>query len=340
MPETEFVIYQPEDFPVAAWFKQFQNTSGRHTPLPSQGRGRKLLHGTRYWPAALASEEFDLFEVFNLPIIQSPTGKIVRTIHDIRGIRPEYNLLKRSAYRLYLQKSLSSADRVITVSEAMKQEILSVSPNVPISVVYNGIDTREFAAPAQDIAGSTRQKYRLPLEFILAVGHLEERKNYLCLLQAIAHLRDRGVPSPLVIVGNDSGMRRAIENRIAELKLTDSVTILGDLSDQEVRCVYSMSKLFVFPSLYEGFGIPILEAMASGCPMALSDIPVFREITENRGIYFSPTDAMAMALAMEDALTSSSERTRLVEYGRARVAAFSFGNLAGQLETVYRSLVR
>jgi glycosyltransferase involved in cell wall biosynthesis len=135
-------------------------------------------------------------------------------------------------------------------------------------------------------------------------------------------------------------MRRAIENRIAALELANSVTILGDLSDQEVQCVYSMCRLFVFPSRYEGFGIPILEAMASGCPMALSDISVFREITQNQGVYFSPTDAMEMALAMEKVLTSNSERWRLVEYGRARVADFSFGNLAGQLETVYRSLVR
>ena len=114
------------------------------------------------------------------------------------------------------------------------------------------------------------------------------------LVEAMAQLRDRGRSCSLIIVGNDRGgkdrgEREAIEKRIDAMDLIGNVKILRNLNDFEVKCVYKLCNLFVFPSSYEGFGIPILEAMAAGCPMVLSDIPVFREITENRGIYFLMT---------------------------------------------------
>ena len=159
------------------------------------------------------------------------------------------------------------------------------------------------------------------------------------LVDAIALLRDRNRSCFLLIVGNDSGSGREIQERIESANLSTCVKLLSGLSDLEVRCVYKLCSLFVFPSSYEGFGIPILEAMAASCPMVLSDIPVFREITQDQGIYFPCRDIEAMADAVEKALSSSGERTRLIDYGNERVKAFSFGSLAQQLESLYRSLL-
>jgi len=184
---------------------------------------------------------------------------------------------------------------------------------------------------------AVRCKYGLPENFVLAVGHLERRKNYLRLIDAMARLRDRGQSCCLLIVGNDSGERQAIEKRIASAKLIGTVKFLSKLSDLEVRCVYKLCSLFVFPSSYEGFGIPILEAMAAGCPMVLSDIPVFREITQDTGVYFPHDDSEAMAAAIEKVLSLSSERTRLIDYGKERVQAFSFQSLSGQLASLYKA---
>ena len=122
------------------------------------------------------------------------------------------------------------------------------------------------------------------------------------------------------------------------MDLIGNVKILRNLSDFEVKCVYKLCNLFVFPSSYEGFGIPPLEAMAAGCPLVLSDIPVFREITENRGIYFSHDDSESIANSVEKVLSSSSDRARLIEYGKGQYM-LSVLILAKQLEGIYRSLV-
>ncbi len=210
----------------------------------------------------------------------------------------------------------------------MKQEILGFFPGIPISVIYNGLVARAFNFVSEPELLAFRQKFALPEEFILSVGHMERRKNYLRLVDAFERLRNRGRPCYLVIIGNDSGERKSIEERIESANLSGHVKILSGLSDLEVRCAYKLSSLFVFPSVYEGFGIPILEAMAASRPMVLSDIPVFREITQGSGVYFDPhEDVESMAYAIEHSLTSSSERERLMEYGNARVQAFSFHKL-------------
>lgn len=338
LPDTEFVVYEPADCLVGSWFDGASNVSVRQTPLPSEGRVRKFFGGSRYWPSALPRERFDVFEGFNLPLVRAPTGRTVLTIHDIRGVHSQWGALERAAYRAAFGRSLRNADHVITVSEAMKEEILNFYPGTPISVIYNGLDAQAFGRVSESDLMAVRQKYALPEDFILAIGHLEGRKNYLRLVDAISRLRDQGRSCSLLIIGNDSGSRKAIEDRVASSNLLGCVTILSGLSDLEVRCAYKLCSLFVFPSSYEGFGIPVLEAMAAGRPMVLSDIRVFREITQESGVYFPHHDVEAMAFAIEKVLSSTSERTRLVEYGNERVQAFSFQSLAGQVELLYRSL--
>lgn len=337
LPDAEFVVYEPADCRVSAWFDGAPNVSARVTPVPSEGRVRKLFRASRYWGAALASEKFDLFEGFNMPLVRSPAGRTLLTIHDVRGLHPEYGALERAVFRTVLGRSLRAADHVVTVSEAMKAEILGFYPGVPISVIYNGLDASGFGVITEAEMLAFRRKFALPEDFILSVGHFEKRKNYLRLVDAVARLRDLGRSCKLLIIGNNSGLKNAIEARAEATNLSGRLRLLSGLSDREVRCAYKLCSLFVFPSTYEGFGIPILEAMAAGRPMVLSDIPVFREITQDRGVYFSPRDVESMALSIESVLSSSSERTRLVEYGNERIRAFSFSNLAAQLEHLYKS---
>jgi glycosyltransferase involved in cell wall biosynthesis len=339
LPDAEFVVYEPTDCPVGAWFDGAPNVSARRTPIPSSGRARKLIGGLRYWRSSLPSERFDIFEGLNLPLVSAPTGRTLLTIHDARGLHAEYGALGREIFKTTLGRSLNAADHVITVSEAMKEELLHFYPGIPMSVIYNGIDAREFDRISESELQAVRRKFALPDEFILAVGHLERRKNYLRLVDAVARLRDRGRSCFLLIVGNDSGERSAIQVRVESANLSGSVKILSGLSDLEVRSAYKLCSLLVFPSSYEGFGIPILEAMAARRPMVLSDIAVFREITQDKGVYFPHHNVELMALAIENVLSSSSESTRLVDYGGERVQAFSFRNLAAQMASLYRSLV-
>jgi glycosyltransferase involved in cell wall biosynthesis len=339
LSDTEFVVYEPEDCRVGAWFDGAPNVSARRTPLPSEGRTRKYINGLRYWRTALPREGFDLFEALSLPLVKPPAGRTLLTIHDIRGMRAESRLLERAAYNVFFERSLRSADHVITVSEAMKRELLDYFPGTPISVIYNGLNAHVFDTVTESDLQAVRLKYGLAKEFVLAVGHLERRKNYLRLVDAMARLRDRGRSCSLLIIGNDSGERKSIDERIKSSNLSGSVKILSGLSDLEIRSCFKLCSMFVFPSSYEGFGIPILEAMAAGRPMALSDIPVFREITQDTGVYFPHDDTEAIAFAIEKVLSSSTDRARLIEYGSERVQAFSFQNLARQMEDLYRSLI-
>ena len=338
LPEAEFIVYEPADCKLGSWFDGSPNLSFRRTPLPSEGRIRKFLGGLGYWSAALSKEEFDIFENFSQPLVKAPSGKTLLTIHDVRRIHSDWSGWERMAYKATLARDLLVADHVITVSQAMKKEILDFDPGASISVIYNGLEASEFNAVTHADMQATRQKYKLPMEFLLAVGHHEKRKNYLRLINSIARLRDRGSAPSLVIVGNDSGEGSEIAKLIASENLSGHVKILSGLSDLEVRCAFKLCSLHVFSSSYEGFGIPILEAMAAGSPMVLSDIPVFREITQNQCVYFSHNDPDAIALAIEKVLASSSESKRQIKFGYERVKQFNFTSLAEQLANLYKTL--
>ena len=124
--------------------------------------------------------------------------------------------------------------------------------------------------------------------------------------------------------------------QIRTLDLSDNVMILKNLPNWEVQSLYRLCSLFVFPSVYEGFGIPILEAMAAQRPMVLSDLPVFREITENQSIYFDPNKIESIADVILKTYSSKFEQERLVDYGLKRMEAFKYHNLAQDLVKIYR----
>jgi glycosyltransferase involved in cell wall biosynthesis len=340
LPDVEFVIFEPRDCEVSKWFAGQGNLVSRNTPIPSMGsRMSKFVAGLGYWRQAFSKESFDLFEALHLPMVRPDSHKAILTIHDIRGLLQENGLTHRVLFASILRKALSKADHVVTVSEAMKEEILAFYPNTPVSVVYNGLNASVFDSFTHLDSELFLRKYGLAGGFLLAVGHLEPRKNYQRLIEVMAILKQRGHDYPLVIIGNNSGEFTTLSRQIASLNLESRVTILTGLSDLEVRCAYSLSSLLVFPSLYEGFGIPILEAMAAKCPMVLSDLPVFREITGDQSIYFHAEDLEAMADAIIVGSSSSEVREKMIRYGLTRLPDFGFDRLASQIELAYKTLL-
>jgi len=291
-----------------------------------------------FWPKSLEAEKFDVLEGFHLPLVRSPTGHTVLTVHDIRGLRENNRPSARALYKRVFERSLQKADHVITVSEAIRAEILSIYPATSISVIHNGIDVDAYENISDSEMAIVHHKLGLPENYLLAVGHFESRKNYGRLVDAIAKLHESGSKLHLVIIGNDSGELSLIRKRIEALGLTEYVVILSSLTDFEVRCVYKLCSLFVFPSVYEGFGIPILEAMAAKRPMVVSDIPVFKEITQGKGAYFSHEDSESIARSIDEVFSSSNERSRLVQYGNDRVLDFAYERISMTLEQLYRSL--
>lgn len=336
----EFIVYEPSDCRMHSWFDEPENVVFRQTPLLSDRRLQKYFGGLLYWPRHLKSEKFDLFEGFHLPPVKAPTGRTLLTIHDIRRVVLKEYWRENALYKRTLKKSLQAADHVITVSESNRNDMLELFPETPVSVIYNGIDIEAFENISKSELLKVRQRYNLYDSFLLAVGHFEGRKNYLGLIDALDRLHRGGRSMHLVIIGNDSGEMTKVKERVQSLKLSNSVRIFNGLTDNEVRCLYHLSKLFVFPSYYEGFGIPILEAMAAKRPMVMSDIPVFQEITQGQGIYFPSDDPDAMASSIDEVLSLSSECDRLIQYGTGRVQDFSFRKIAMDLGDLYKSLMQ
>ena len=335
MPDAEFIVFEPNDVKIHTWFKERSNVSFKKTVIPSKGRIRKFLIGSSFWKKYLLNQNLDFFEGFNLPSIINPCGKTFHTIHDIRGTQKEFSSWEHFISRPAHKKSLNRVDSIITVSKTMKSEILKLCPNVNISVIYNGLDYESFGYISKNIIEETQRNLKIPSEFALSVGHFEDRKNYENLINAIRILKETGFEIPLVIVGNDNGGKEEIKKKISKNNLDKLIFLRSNLTNIEVKALYKLSKLFIFPSLYEGFGIPILESMAASTPFILSDIEVFKEITQNQGVYFNPYSPNDMANSIKNTLTDTDLLNDIQDYGNNRVLDFSFDTLALELKKFY-----
>lgn len=339
MPDAEFVVFQAKGCDLSQYFDRFHNVAFIDTPIPTDGRIRKFLAGLAFWRKAFKVEHFDLFEGYHLPFTTSPTGKNMLTMHDIRGVSHYSGAVERLNFGSVLANAFRKADYVVTVSESMRRDILEFSPGLDVSVIYNGIDINWFSSVNELNLAAAKSRLRLPEKFLLTVGHFESRKNYVRLIEALAELHKSGRQINLVMVGNDSGELQAVTDEINRAGLSEFVIILNGITDVEVRSLYRLASLFVFPSFYEGFGIPVLEAMAANCPMVLCDTPVFREITQNQGVYFAYDSVHAMVEAIKSVLDSDAERQRLIAYGQTRVRDFSFDAVAADLDVLYRRIL-
>jgi glycosyltransferase involved in cell wall biosynthesis len=333
-PGVEFLLYEPADYPVARHFSGAPNVIARPTPLPSVGRLERALRGAVFWPRALRADGVELFETFSLPLVIGAPCPVLLTIHDLRPIRADEPLFVRWMARMVLRHGFANARHVIAVSETVKAEIRTFREATPVTTVYNGIEANAFDRPVEDV----QSRWSLPPEFLLSVGHIEPRKNFGLLVDAVAALRGRGLVRPLVIAGRDGGALGTLRRQIAMHGLADLVTIVSDADDEAIRGLYALCRLAVMPSRYEGFGIPLLEAMAARCPLVTSDIPVFREIVGGRGAYFPVEDSETAATVIERVWNDSADRARLILQGVERVQRFDLDSPARQIGAIYREL--
>ena len=332
-PENEYIIYEPRDCRVASWFADTPNVSAIATRLPSTGRWGRFVGGIGLWRGLLAQGRLDCFETLHLPLITAPNCPTILTIHDARPVRSNVPWLRRAIYLHVLRRALRHADAVITVSDAMRVELLAIEGRACVTTIYNGIDPTPYRP------GPKHQAREWARPFLLAVGHFEARKNYETLLHAFSQVVQRVQPLDLVIVGKNGGTLASTHELQAALSLSNRVELCHDVDDKTLTARYRDASLLVFPSTYEGFGIPVLEAMAAQLPMAVSDLPVFRELTESRAVYFAPDDATEMANVIVETLSSPAQCNEQRAYGARRLAYFDFRTLAEQLDNLHRAVV-
>jgi glycosyltransferase involved in cell wall biosynthesis len=264
----------------------------------------------------------------------------VVTIHDMSlRLYPWCHPLRRIVINRPLQLvSIHRADAIVTVSHSTRRDLLRLHRVPPDRVcVVHEAASRAFR-PVRDATtlAALRARLDLPERFVLYVGTVEPRKNLGRLVDAFAAARVRGVPHHLVCVGPYGWRSRGLADRIARLGITPYVHFLGYQPFETLPALYSLSEFFVFPSLYEGFGLPVVEAMSCGTPVLTSSSSSMVEIVADAAITVDPLDTDALVAAITQLAADPALRARLAATGSSRAAAFSWTQAARDMLQVYR----
>ena len=290
----------------------------------------------------------------SLSIVHDPTGispfaasgwpakaRRVVTIHDmIPFVHPETHArLTNVLFQHYIPRTLRRVDAVVTVSEASKRDILRFYPiaSDAVHVIHNGI-SHCFRPRSESEISAVRHRYKLPERYILSVGALQQRKNLATLFRAFRQILQRGFDRHLVIVGREAWKTDDTFAALHELGLEAKVSFTGYVADEDLPAVYSGAEVFVFPSLYEGFGLPPLEAMACGTPVIASSASSLPEVVGNAGLLIDPLDFGGFANAIEAVLTNRELAARLADLGPTRASMFTWERAATAHLDLYRRL--
>ena len=284
-------------------------------------------------------ELFHSTEHLLLPLRRAPA---VLTVHDlIYMLFPEYH---KSLNYWYLNRAMplycARASAIVAVSEATKRDLVKfygVDP-AKVTVVYEAA-AAHFQPPPPARIARVRQSYRLPERFLIHLSTIEPRKNLLRLLDAFQIVRQSVPDMHLLLAGGRGWLDEDFFARIAAEGLSDVVRPLGWVPDEDLPAVIGAAALAVQPSLYEGFGLPILEHMACGQVVAASDSSSHPEVGGAAAAYFDPTSVEEMAAVILRLLTDSDEYARRRALGLAQAARFSWERAAAETEAVYESLI-
>jgi glycosyltransferase involved in cell wall biosynthesis len=266
----------------------------------------------------------------------------VFTVYDLTyRVTDTHTTLNRQFLTLMMPRFLRAADVVIAISEATRRDVARYYPGNEhkTHVIWGGVSSKFRPASAEEIAHA-RKTLDLPARFILAVGTIEPRKNLVRLLEAYRGLLDRGLEVGLVIAGRKGWRYEEFFERLQALRLTEQVSLLGPVPDTKLPALYAAADVFAFPSLYEGFGLPVLEAMACGTPVVASSTSAIPEVAGDAGLLVSPTDVQRLAEAIERVLNGADLRGEMRARGIAQAKRFTWERTARQTLDLYRSVRR
>ena len=339
-PENQYFLYSPRK-PKGNLFAQPVNTK------------LKLPHGffntffSSYWRSSgiikdLKKDGTQLFHGLSneIPLnIQKSGIKTVVTIHDLIFLtHPQlYKLIDRNIYKKKFLYSCKNSNQIISVSQKTKEDIISYFGirEEKISVVYQGCSPLFNSEANERLKVAIRIKFGLPSAYILCVGSIEERKNQLGLVKS---MQQGKIDFPLVLVGKSTPYCAEIKKYIEDEKLKN-VFILHNVSSPELPAIYQMASAFVYPSLVEGFGIPILEALASKIPIITSRGGAMEEAGGRGAIYVDPGDREELGQAIRKILEDSGVREKLISEGTKHLAKFTDQAIAENLVKVYKGIL-
>jgi len=287
----------------------------------------------------------DQLDLFHAQFIVPPflKCKTVTTIPDIAYERyPQFFPVHQRAWlKVLVRESAKRADHIITVSEYSKKELIQTYGihEEKITVTYEGAGSEFAPLDREKAKEAVARSYRITGDFILYLGRLQARKNLIRLVNAYALIRKAGFAHKLVLAGQEDSLFRPVLARIQELNLCNDIFLPGYVEAANVPYFYNAAEVFVYPSIYEGFGLPVTEAMACGTPVVTSWGSSLGEVAGDAAVLVDPLDEVSIAEALKKVLAEPNLRQQLREAGLRRSRRFSFENAARQTVGVYERLM-
>src|SRR5688572_30255095 len=299
-------------------------------------------------PHKLRSLGVDLFHAphYVLPLLCR--RRSVVTIHDcIHLLFPEY-LPNRLAYRyakLMMGSAVQRSSLVFTVSEASRRDILQFYPEADperLQVVPNAIDETLLADPGEEEMERVKERYQIRGRVVLYAGNIKPHKNLDRLIQAFGLLKQRPGHEDLklLIIGDEIGKYPSLRRRVEAAGVRQDVRFFGFVPDQTLAALYRLASVFAFPSLYEGFGLPPLEAMACGTPVVTSNVSSIPEVVGDAAVQVNPEKVFEIARALKNVLLDDALRATLIERGYRQAARFSWDDTAREVLDTYRQAAK
>lgn len=290
-------------------------------------------------------------DILHQPCFSAPIfyrGKVIVTIHDIIAILygKDIPFYSRMFFSKIMPYSYHRADKIITISEHTKNDIIKYLkiPQDKIKVIYSAAGDEFFSQPVGGLSvlnhkiEAVKKKYKISGKYLIHIGTLNPRKNLSFLIKVFSQVIKQFPDYQLVITGKKGWYYQGLFDSVKELGLESKVIFTGYIEDKEKPLLYKGATIFVFPSLYEGFGLPPLEAMASGCPVISSNTSSLPEILGSAGILLSPSDELAWVRSIKSVLSDKKIQNNLSKQGILQAKKFSWEKTARETLEVYEEV--
>jgi len=335
-PTDEYFLFSPKTstklFP-----KEWTNMvfpQGIYTLFPFLWRNNRIGHDAKKY-------NLDIYHGLSNELprdILSSKAKSVVTVHDVIFMRyPQwYKWHDRMIYRQKTEFACQTANAVIATSHQTKQDLIHFLhlPEEKIHVIYQPCNAAFSVKPTQEQQKEIAKKYNLPNQFVLMVGNIEPRKNILKVIQAI---HNHAIDTPLVIVGKDNNYAKELKNFVHQ-KHVKNVYFCHNVCFSDLPTIYSLANVLIYPSFFEGFGIPVIEALSCGIPVITSNVSCLMETAGDAALYVKPDSVDDIGEAIKTVLDDSSLRANLVQKGKEQLQKFAPKTIAKEIMDLYQNI--
>lgn len=344
-PSNDYMLYTPEIKKNTEEICYACKNTNQKTVTPDQlwklpgisGMWRSIFQGFKH-----CENHLDIFHGLSneIPLLKNKSTKYIVTVHDLLFCRfPElFNPIDVQIYKFKMARSCREADQVIAVSEQTKRDLIDYFgiDSKKIKVVYQGVHEIFHQEVSNEKTLEVKQKYKIPDRYLLFVSTIDKRKNVQLILQALKERKDWS--HPLVVIGRATSYQSHLNSYIEKNNLKDKVTFLHNVSFEDLPALYKSAHVFIYPSFFEGFGIPIIEAQRMGVPVITSKGSCFQEAAGNGALYGAPDDTNAL-ISNIDLLSDEVQREKMIHKGYMNIKRFDQQIISRQIMEIYESVL-